>query len=192
MTWTIGDDYTTAMTIDSAKAVVGVTDYGISGYATTVAPNSTTSGTTTVPGNVTGTITLTVHATWPDGFKDTRSGSVELMPACVEDTTTSTSTSTTTTPVTQQGSTTTLAVTTTTSVLDTTTLATSTTTGATTTTTPVSGQGTPGPTSSTVPGAATTSLPRTGSGTGFAALFGLTLLGAGALLVMRHRRSWSS
>jgi LPXTG-motif cell wall-anchored protein len=100
VTWTLQDHYTTAgrtMTITSASATIGGQTYAVTGYDATLPPGGTTNATTVVPGDVTGTITLTLHATWSDGYKGKASGSVVLQEPCVETTTTTASTTTSTT-----------------------------------------------------------------------------------------------
>jgi LPXTG-motif cell wall-anchored protein len=65
---------------------------------------------------------------------------------------------------------------------------------ATTTTTgpevPVDEQADPDPTTTTDPPAVPGTLPRTGSDVMFAALFALSCLASGALLLIRRRRTW--
>lgn len=100
VTWTLQDHYTTAgrtMTITSASATIDGQTYAVTGYDATLPPGGTTQATTTVPGDVTGTITLTLRATWSDGYKGKASGSVVLQQPCVETTTTTASTTTTST-----------------------------------------------------------------------------------------------
>jgi LPXTG-motif cell wall-anchored protein len=100
VTWTLQDHYTTAgrtMTITSASATINGQTYAVTGYDATLPPGGTTQATTTVPGDVTGTITLTLRATWSDGYKGKASGSVVLQEPCVETTTTTASTTTTST-----------------------------------------------------------------------------------------------
>jgi LPXTG-motif cell wall-anchored protein len=53
--------------------------------------------------------------------------------------------------------------------------------------TPVNGQAT----TTVPPGSVTGNLPFTGGDMGFPIVFGLSLLGAGGLLVVRKRRAWS-
>jgi len=98
--WSIGNDYGLPMTITSATATKGTTSYAVTGYHATVGPvgsaSDTTSATTVVPGSVTGSVTLTVHARWTDGFTGSASTSVSLIGPCG-----STGSTTTTTLVTQ-------------------------------------------------------------------------------------------
>jgi LPXTG-motif cell wall-anchored protein len=58
-----------------------------------------------------------------------------------------------------------------------------------TTTSPVGPQG--GPVSTTSPPSGGQELPRTGGGSAFPLAFGVSCLAAGALLVLRRRRSWT-
>jgi LPXTG-motif cell wall-anchored protein len=111
VSWTIHNsdrDFGT-MTIASATATIGGTTYAVTGYEADVPPLSTTHATTTVPGDVTGTIDLTLQVHWPDGFKNHASASVELQAPCHETTTTTPSTTSpsTTTPSSQPNSSTT-------------------------------------------------------------------------------------
>jgi LPXTG-motif cell wall-anchored protein len=207
------------MTIVSVDAHIGSTSYSVTGYSSPVAKGATTDGTSTVPGGVTGTITATVHVSWPDGITDDDTASVTLVDNCVGTTTTTTlpeTTTTTTVPetTTTVAGTTTIATTTTTTVpettttvpettttegptttvLGTTTIFTTTSTGGPTTTTPITNLGSTVP---TVVGQATTTtvggsaqLPRTGSSSGYPMFFGLSCLAGGALLLISHRRSW--
>ena len=101
VSWTINNDpdpHFGAMTILSVKATVGAIDYGLDGYDHVVPPAGATHGTTTVPGDVTGTITLVLHVKWPDNFEGHTQGTVELQPPCHETSTTTASTTTTSTP----------------------------------------------------------------------------------------------
>jgi LPXTG-motif cell wall-anchored protein len=102
------------MTIASASATIGGTTYPVTGYTPTIDDLETTYATTTVPAGTTGTITLHVHSTWPDGVTYDDHTSVELITDC-NTTTTATTTTTpttttlppTTTTIGEQGSTTT-------------------------------------------------------------------------------------
>jgi LPXTG-motif cell wall-anchored protein len=103
VTWTIHNVETLpdrTMTIVSASAEVNGTTYAVTGYNSTVAPDGDTQATSTVPGDVEGTITITVHVTWPDSYTGTATGSVELTPPCNDTTTTTPSTTTPTTTAT--------------------------------------------------------------------------------------------
>jgi LPXTG-motif cell wall-anchored protein len=148
VTWHIKNSSQTTtllMTIVSIEAHIGATSYAVTGYSTSgVAKGATTDGTSTVPGGITGTITATVHVSWPDGITDTDTASVTLEDNCNSSTTTSTSTTTTTVPET------------TTTVAGTTTIFTTTTTVPETTTTTV-----PETTTTTVPETTTTQAPTT-------------------------------
>jgi hypothetical protein len=123
ITWTIANSETDkVMTITSASASDGTNSYAVTGYSPMVGDSGSTNATTLVPGGVTGTITLTVTGSWTDGVTATRQTSVELIESCSPSTTTSTTsapeTSTTigpetstlpasTTTITEAGSTTT-------------------------------------------------------------------------------------
>ena len=61
------------MTIDTATATINGVTYAVTGYSTPIDDGETTFATTTVPCGTTGTITLHVHSTWPDGVTDTTS-----------------------------------------------------------------------------------------------------------------------
>jgi hypothetical protein len=102
------------MTIASANATIGGVTYPVTGYKPTIDDGETTHATTTVPGGTTGTITLHVHSTWPDGVTYDDHTSVDLITDChttTTETTTTTATTTTLPPTTttigEQGSTTT-------------------------------------------------------------------------------------
>jgi LPXTG-motif cell wall-anchored protein len=177
VTWHITNSSQTTtllMTVTSIEAKIGNTTYAVTGYTSPIAKGASTDGTSTVPGGVTGTITATLHSTWPDGITDTDVESVTLEDNCVSTTTTSTSTSTSTT--TTSTTTTTVGATTTTTVPDTTTTTvpeTTTTTVPDTTTTTVPETTTSGPTTTvggtttifttttTVPETTTTTVPET-------------------------------
>ncbi|MCU1428453.1 MAG: hypothetical protein JWL83_2453 [Actinomycetia bacterium] len=99
--WTIGNSevtITNAMTIVSATTAVGGSSYPAMGYGSPVPGSGHTSALTIVPGNVNGTLVLTVNATWAGGFTSTRTASVDLVDSC--STTTTTTTPATTTPTT--------------------------------------------------------------------------------------------
>jgi hypothetical protein len=128
VTWTIGNSESgpdKAMTIASIDATIGATSYGVSGYASPVPPSGETNATTVVPGDVSGTVTLSVTATWSNGIEASGQTSVELVDDCAPPGTTSTSAAATSTTSTTLETATTLAPT-------------STTVGPTGTTTPVS------------------------------------------------------
>jgi LPXTG-motif cell wall-anchored protein len=177
VSWRIeNNQLTKQMTIDSATAamVPGGTEYPVTGYTSPVDRGGATFATTVVPGNVTGTIKLTVTASWPGNFTSTKDTSVELVDTCVLPTTT----------------TTTVPETTSTTVLGSTTIVTTTTTQPEPTTT-LGGQGSTVPTvvnettTTAAPGPGT--LPRTGSSSGYAILFGFGCILGGALLLIRRR-----
>jgi LPXTG-motif cell wall-anchored protein len=198
ITWTIRNSSSgTYLPMTIVSTTVGIdgddTPYSMVGYTTPVAQGASTTGTTTVPGGVSGTISATVHVSWSDGVTDSDYEAVELTGNCVETTTTTTVPETTTTTV-PETTTTTVPETTTTDVGGTTTIFTTTTTAPETTTT----LGEQGSTVPTVVDQATTTtaapgpdtLPRTGSSSGFAVFFALSCLAGGALLLIR-RRNWA-
>jgi LPXTG-motif cell wall-anchored protein len=185
------------MTIVSATATNNGSTYDVTGYTSPVEDEQTTTATSVLPEGSTGDVTLHVYVTWPDDVDYTDQTTVTLETDCHPATTTTTEAPTTTT--TEAPTTTTEATTTTTEVNTTTSLGGQGSTtvppftvpppeSSTTTSpdTPITGQAT-----TTVAGGPTGSLPRTGSGLGFPIVFGLCLLGSGALLVMRRRRAWS-
>jgi hypothetical protein len=97
--WTIRNHETAAdrtLTIESATAVIGGTTYAVTGFDPTIPPTGSTTASSTVPGDVTGTIVITVNAKWPDGFKNKATGSVDLVDPCPVTTTTTAATTTTT------------------------------------------------------------------------------------------------
>jgi LPXTG-motif cell wall-anchored protein len=101
VSWTINNPDTQfgAATILSATARVHATDYAVTGYDASIPPAGSTNATTTVPGDVTGTIRLIVNVRWADNFEGSARATVELQPPCNETTTTtSTTTTSTTTP----------------------------------------------------------------------------------------------
>lgn len=198
--WTIGNSESNhVMTITSAVANVGANTYAVTGYSPTVGNGGSTSATTIVPGNVTGTVTLTVAATWNDGATATRQTTVELIGQCGGTTTTtqsSTSTSTSSTTATTSSSTSTSSSTTTSTIGGETSTASSSTTtstiaplGSTTSIAPLDASTTPiAPLGETAAASGTTAaLPRTGSGVSGEVVFGASLLLAGAVLAMRRR-----
>jgi LPXTG-motif cell wall-anchored protein len=209
------------MTIDSAIAEIGATTYSVSGYTSPVGPSDSTDATSTVPGDIEGTIELHVNVSWPNGVTSYNTGEVEIPNSCCECTTTTTTQPTTTTEAT---TTTTAATTTTTQASTTTTEATTTTTEATTTTTTVPEtttsstevlgsttfvttttqpeettttlreQGGTVPTSApttTTQPIGTINLPRTGGSVEFPVIFGALCIAAGAALALRKRSAWS-
>ena len=97
ITWTIANTQSTqAMTITSAMTAKDPASYDVTGYAKTLAVGATTHGTTVIPGNVTGGVTLYVGETWANGNQSTDQTSLNLGEACEETTTTTTVMSTTT------------------------------------------------------------------------------------------------
>ena len=200
VTWTIRNisGVNLPMSVDSASATNGGHTYSVTGYANPVPDSATTSATSVLPGGSTGDVVLHVEASWSDGYNWSGDTSVPLEHNCMSSSTTTTEASTTTTAPT---TTTTEAAPTTTVPQETTTsieIEGSTTvppftvpppvTATTVPDTPISGQAT---TSTAPPGAVTGNLPFTGGDMGFPIVFGLSLLGAGALLVARKRRAWS-
>ncbi|HEV7687980.1 MAG TPA: hypothetical protein VGQ80_15505 [Acidimicrobiia bacterium] len=149
VTWTVkNSESTQKMTVDAATVTSGT----VAGLLGQYAGGASRTGTTTLPGTQTGTVTLSVHGTWPDGVKATKTAVVTLAGDCKPPVTTTTTTSTTTTTRPPVTTTTTSAPTTTTTVAPTTT-----TTAAPTTTT------TQGPTTTTTapPTTTTTGAPTT-------------------------------
>jgi hypothetical protein len=92
ITWSIGNDFHLPMTITSARATKGTASYAVTGYQVGLGPSGTgsdtTSARTVVPAAATGSVTLTVHARWTDGFTTSRSTSVALLGPCMGSTTT--------------------------------------------------------------------------------------------------------
>jgi hypothetical protein len=115
--------------------------------------------TTTLAGTENRTITLSVHGTWPDGVKATKTASVALNGTCTPPTTTTTAAPTTTTTVPPTTTTTAAPTTTTTMAPSTTTTepTTTTTTAASTTTTAAPTTTTTEPSTTTTTAATTTS-----------------------------------
>ena len=96
ITWSMGNSETNqSMQIDSAVATMGAETFAVTGYATTVAASSWTTGNSTIPAGELGTVTLTVHAIWSD-FQGSRSTSIDLVAQCGNNTTTSTASTSTT------------------------------------------------------------------------------------------------
>jgi LPXTG-motif cell wall-anchored protein len=91
VTWTISNPETLAdrsMIIVSATAEVDGVPYPVEGYDAGVPPQGSTQATSVVPGDVTGTIDITVRVRFPDNFRAHAEASVELTPPCEETTTT--------------------------------------------------------------------------------------------------------
>jgi hypothetical protein len=157
ISWTIGNSESGwVMHIDTATAVLGGQSFAVTGYTPNVAKLGSTSATSTLPGGSTGTVTITVKATWTDGTTATRSGTVTLSSNCSGPTTTTTTGGGTTTTTTGGGTTTTIGGETTTTIGGETT----TTIGGETTTT------LPGETTTTISGETSTSLGGTTTTTG--------------------------
>ncbi len=172
VTWTIENSETNhpgGMAIAEATATIGAQSYPVTGYTSPLPNLGTTSATTIVPGDVTGTIKLRVVGVWTaDGHTSTRSTTVDLIENCVPQSTTT---------VTVEGSTT---------------IFTTTSSGGSATTTPITGLGSTVPTvgGQTTVAAGATALPRTGSSSGYPVFFGLSCIAGGALLAIRRRRNW--
>jgi LPXTG-motif cell wall-anchored protein len=82
VTWTITNGLAhKAMTVTATSAVSGVA-YDVSVVTNPVPGGGSTSATTVVPGGVTGAITITVVATWPDEFTRTVTATVGLPNKC--------------------------------------------------------------------------------------------------------------
>jgi LPXTG-motif cell wall-anchored protein len=103
ITWSIGNNRDDElMTIESATATINGQSYAVTGYTSPVGFSGTTTATTVVPGPVTGTITLSVHVTWPT-YDNTNTADVPLEGTCgcgCTSTTTSPTTAPTTTTTT--------------------------------------------------------------------------------------------
>lgn len=100
VTWTIANSETDParpMTIVSADATVGTQHFAVTGYVSPVVASGSTPATSVIPGSVTGTVVLTINASWPDGVTATRTTSVVLDQDCVGTTTTTLAPTTTTT-----------------------------------------------------------------------------------------------
>jgi hypothetical protein len=148
---------------------------GGSTTTTTTVPEETT--TTTVPEETTTTTVPeeTTTTTVPEETTTTTVPEETTTTTVPEETTTTTVPEETTTTLSEQGSTT-IFTTTTTQPQSTTTL---------------TGQGGTVPTTTPAPVTVTGNLPRTGSGVAFPALFALSCIAAGVLLVSSRRRAWS-
>jgi LPXTG-motif cell wall-anchored protein len=165
VSWTIHNNETAAdrtLHIVSATATNAGTTYPVTGYDASIPPQGDSPASSTLPGGVTGTVTITVNVRWTDGFRNHATGSIELVSMC--------SPSTTTTP---------------TSTPSTTQPSTSTTGGPPVTTGGISPSTAPGSPSSGVAGiqAGSGSLPRTGSNSTDWTLVGLTAIAFGVLLL---------
>jgi LPXTG-motif cell wall-anchored protein len=188
VSWTLHNQETLPdrpMTVVAATATVGGQTFAVTGFDTTVAPGGNTQGTTIVPGDVNGTIEITVRVAWPDNYRGRATNTVLLQPPCEHSTTTtSSSTSSTTTPES-----------TTTSTPATSSTSSPPVTGGTAPTTaptlpPSSGvQGIEGGSTTTISGAAAGTLPRTGEDSqpwAFAGV-GAFVLGLALLAVSKPR-----
>jgi len=190
ITWSIGNSQSNlAMTIDSATATINGQSYAVTGYTNPVPNSGTTNATSVVPGPVQGTITLTVHASWPNGATWQGSTEVPLQGTCgcgCTSTTSSTTTMPTTTTTEYETTTTTEPTTTSTESLGSTTIVTTTTLGHQGSTTPTTAKST-----TTMAPPVEGELPFTGSGTSIPVIFGLGALLLGAGLAFRKRGAWS-
>ena len=82
VTWTITNEQTKLpMTVTATSIAEGVA-YDVSVVTNPVPAGGSTQATTVVPGGVTGSITITVVARWPDGFTITVTATVELPDKC--------------------------------------------------------------------------------------------------------------
>jgi len=89
VTWTITNGQPRkAMTVTASASAEGVT-YDVAVVTNPVPKDASTEATTVVPGGVTGTITITVVATWPDEFTKTITATVGLPDQCTPTETTS-------------------------------------------------------------------------------------------------------
>lgn len=87
--WTIGNSVPKQpMTIVVATAMMNGVSYSVDGYTNPVPDAGTTTATSTIPGPLTGTVTLSVTGHWPDGHHTTRSVDVPLTDPCTTTTTT--------------------------------------------------------------------------------------------------------
>jgi len=85
ITWSIGNNRDDeAMTIESATATVNGDTYAVTGYTSPVGFSGTTTATTVVPGSVDGTVTLSVHVTWPT-YENVNTADVPLQGGCGHD-----------------------------------------------------------------------------------------------------------
>lgn len=97
ISWSIGNSQAKEdMTIESASAVLNGATYAVIGYVNPVGPSGTTSAATTIPGALTGTVTITVKGHWTDGHTRTNTADVILTDPCPVGTTTTTEPPTTT------------------------------------------------------------------------------------------------
>ncbi len=103
--WSIGNsDARRPMTITSAVAALDGAPWPVVGYVSPVAAHDATEATTTLPSGPTGSLTLTVAGSWPDGHQSTRSASVALVGDCSPATSTSTSSTSSPAPSTSTSS----------------------------------------------------------------------------------------
>jgi len=93
--WTVKNSESTQnMTVDVATVTAG-TVTGLTGLTGLYAGGASRTAATTLAGTQTGTVTLSVHGTWPDGVKATKTASVVLKGDCKPPVTTTTSSTTT-------------------------------------------------------------------------------------------------
>jgi LPXTG-motif cell wall-anchored protein len=94
LTWTITNDQThKPMTVTASSIAEGVA-YDVSVVTNPVPAGGSTKATTVVPGGITGSITITVVGTWPDGFTRTVTATVALPEKCIPTETTAPPTTT--------------------------------------------------------------------------------------------------
>lgn len=101
--WSIANSqpHQTIVSFTTLTATMGGVTYPVTGYTLPIAVSGHTSATSTVPGSLTGTITLSVAAVWSDGHKESGTALVALPDPCPTIVTTPTTTPTTvTTPTT--------------------------------------------------------------------------------------------
>jgi LPXTG-motif cell wall-anchored protein len=82
VTWTITNDLAKKPMSVSATSVAEGVAYDVSVVTNPVPGGGSTEATTVVPGEVTGTITITVVGTWPDDFSRTVTATVGLPDKC--------------------------------------------------------------------------------------------------------------
>lgn len=97
ITWSIGNSQAKEdMTVLKADAVLLGSSYAVTGYVNPIPPSGSTSATSTFPGSLVGTVTITVTGHWTDGHHSVRSADVDLSGVCTVTTTTLPATTTTT------------------------------------------------------------------------------------------------
>lgn len=100
--WSIGNSQPkqTIVSFATITATMGGVTYPVTGYTLPVATLGDTSASSTIPGPLTGTVTLAVRAVWSDGHKALRTVDVDLPDPCPTTVTTTPTTIPTTTPTT--------------------------------------------------------------------------------------------